>query len=56
MGTITNSLFKQGKWFAFESDKSFRKTRDVVNIPPNVKHWHGATKDSWFVHEYYIQI
>ncbi|RUT45436.1 cupin domain-containing protein [Paenibacillus anaericanus] len=23
---------------------------DVVNIPPNVKHWHGATKDSWFVH------
>ena len=26
------------------------KTGDVVNIPPNVKHWHGATKDSWFVH------
>ncbi|MGN7759984.1 cupin domain-containing protein [Paenibacillus sp. 22594] len=25
-------------------------TGDVVNIPPNVKHWHGATKDSWFVH------
>lgn len=23
---------------------------DVVNIPPLVKHWHGATKDSWFVH------
>ncbi|WP_160036428.1 cupin domain-containing protein [Paenibacillus sp. An7] len=25
-------------------------TGDVVNIPPGVKHWHGATKDSWFVH------
>lgn len=26
------------------------KKGDVVNISPNVKHWHGATKDSWFVH------
>ncbi|MBZ5753516.1 cupin domain-containing protein [Metabacillus rhizolycopersici] len=26
------------------------KKGDVVNIPPNVKHWHGAAKDSWFVH------
>jgi quercetin dioxygenase-like cupin family protein len=23
---------------------------DVVKIPANVKHWHGAVKDSWFVH------
>ena len=23
---------------------------DVVNIPPEVKHWHGAAPDSWFVH------
>ncbi len=23
---------------------------DVVKILPNVKHWHGATKDSWFSH------
>ena len=23
---------------------------DVVNIPANVKHWHGATPDSWFSH------
>lgn len=23
---------------------------DVVNIPPEVKHWHGAAKDSWFAH------
>ncbi len=23
---------------------------DVVNIPANVKHWHGAVADSWFAH------
>lgn len=23
---------------------------DVINIPPEVKHWHGAAPDSWFVH------
>ena len=26
------------------------KAGDVVNIPAEVKHWHGATKDSWFSH------
>ena len=23
---------------------------DVVNIPAEIKHWHGAAKDSWFEH------
>lgn len=23
---------------------------DVINIPQGVKHWHGATADSWFAH------
>ncbi|WP_290773506.1 cupin domain-containing protein [Anaerofustis sp.] len=22
----------------------------IIVIPPNVKHWHGAKKDSWFSH------
>ena len=22
----------------------------VIVIPPNVKHWHGAKRDSWFSH------
>jgi len=22
----------------------------IVNIPPEVKHWHGAASDSWFAH------
>ena len=26
------------------------KAGDVVNIPANVKHWHGAANDSWFSH------
>lgn len=23
---------------------------DVVYIAPEIKHWHGATKDEWFTH------
>ncbi len=26
------------------------KPGDVVTIPANVKHWHGAKEDSWFSH------
>ena len=26
------------------------KAGDVISIPANVKHWHGAKKDSWFSH------
>lgn len=26
------------------------KPGDVVVIPPEVKHWHGAKKDGWFSH------
>lgn len=26
------------------------KAGDVSHIAPGVKHWHGAAKDSWFVH------
>ena len=38
-------------WYQ-EWGKPARKLRpgDVVNIPAEVKHWHGATADSWFQH------
>lgn len=38
-------------WYQ-EWGKSARKLYpgDVVNIPAGVKHWHGATADSWFSH------
>lgn len=26
------------------------KPGDIVTIPANTKHWHGAKKDSWFSH------
>lgn len=26
------------------------KPGDCINIPPGVKHWHGAAPDSWFSH------
>ena len=29
-------------------------TGDVVKIPANVKHWHGAARDSWLVHIYIV--
>ncbi|MGE7765593.1 cupin domain-containing protein [Peribacillus sp. NPDC096540] len=38
-------------WYQKEGKSAqLLKTSDVVNIPPNVKHCHGATKDSWIVH------
>ena len=38
-------------WYQEES-KAARSLAvgDVVEIPANVKHWHGAKKDSWFSH------
>jgi 4-carboxymuconolactone decarboxylase len=26
------------------------KAGDIVDVPAGVKHWHGASKDSWFTH------
>ena len=41
-----------GRGFFQEWGKEPRKLRpgDVVIIPPEVKHWHGAAPDSWFSH------
>ena len=38
-------------WYQ-EWGKPARKLQpgDVVNIPPEVKHWHGAAADRWFSH------
>lgn len=38
-------------WYQEEGKKAQSlKPGDVVTIPANVKHWHGAKKDSWFSH------
>jgi quercetin dioxygenase-like cupin family protein/alkylhydroperoxidase/carboxymuconolactone decarboxylase family protein YurZ len=41
-----------GRGWYQEWGKEARELRpgDVVNIPANVKHWHGAARDSWFSH------
>jgi quercetin dioxygenase-like cupin family protein len=45
-------LVTGGRGWYQEWGKEARELRpgDVVTIPANVKHWHGAAKDSWFVH------
>lgn len=38
-------------WYQAEGQKPVSlKAGDIVEIPPEVKHWHGAKKDSWFSH------
>lgn len=41
-----------GRGFYQEKDKPARelKAGDIVEIAPNVVHWHGAAPDSWFSH------
>ena len=42
----------EGEGYYQEEGKPAQKLHpgDVVVIPANVKHWHGATADSWFSH------
>ena len=45
-------LVTAGKGYYQEWGKPARELHpgDVVNILPEVKHWHGAAKNSWFAH------
>ncbi len=45
-------LVTGGRGWYQEAGKPARELHpgDVVHIPAGVKHWHGAAKDSWFVH------
>lgn len=45
-------LCTAGRGYYQEFGKPARELRpsDVVEIPPEVKHWHGATPDSFFAH------
>ena len=45
-------LVTGGRGWYQEEDEPARELHagDVVMIPANIKHWHGAAKDSWFVH------
>ncbi|MGN1398933.1 MAG: cupin domain-containing protein [Erysipelotrichaceae bacterium] len=38
-------------WYQQEGEPAIRLVEGmVITIPANVKHWHGAAKDSWFSH------
>ena len=45
-------LVTQGRGWYQEWGKEPRELHpgDIVNIPAETKHWHGAAKDSWFTH------
>jgi quercetin dioxygenase-like cupin family protein len=45
-------LVTAGRGYCQEWGKEPRELHpgDVVNIPPGVKHWHGAAPDNWFAH------
>jgi len=45
-------LVTHGRGWYQEAGKPARELRpgDVVNIPPETRHWHGAARDSWFAH------
>ncbi len=45
-------LVTSGEGYYQEWGKPAQKLHpgDVINIPAEVKHWHGAAKDSWFSH------
>ena len=45
-------LVTAGRGYYQEWGKAPRELHpgDVVQIPPEVKHWHGAAPDSWFAH------
>lgn len=49
-GQILLVMAGEGYYQEWGKRAQLLKAGDVVNIPPEVKHWHGATKDSWFVH------
>lgn len=40
----------RGYYQAWGEDPQELHAGDVINIPAEVKHWHGAASDSWFSH------
>jgi quercetin dioxygenase-like cupin family protein len=45
-------LVTAGRGYYQEEGKPARELHpgDIVKIPPDMKHWHGASSDRWFVH------
>lgn len=49
-GQILLCTAGRGYYQEFGKPAQEMKPGDVINIPPEVKHWHGAAPNSWFSH------
>jgi len=49
-GQILIAIGGRGYYQEWGKEPVEMKPGDVINIPANVKHWHGAAPDSWFSH------
>ena len=49
-GQILIAIGGRGYYQEWGKEPIEMKPGDVINIPANVKHWHGAAHDSWFSH------
>ena len=49
-GQILLCIAGRGYYQEWEKEARELHPGDVVVIPPEVKHWHGAATDSWFSH------
>ena len=49
-GQMLIAIGGKGYYQEWGKDAVIMNPGDVINIPANVKHWHGATSDSWFSH------
>ena len=49
-GQILMCIAGYGYYQEWGKEKRELKPGDIVNIPIDVKHWHGARPDSWFSH------
>ncbi len=49
-GQILIAVYGRGYYQEWGKPAQEMKPGDVVNIPPETKHWHGAAADSWFSH------
>lgn len=49
-GQILVCVAGRGYYQEYGKEAVMMKPGDCINIPAEVKHWHGATPDSWFSH------
>ena len=49
-GQILICVAGRGYYQELDKDAIEMKPGDCINVPANVKHWHGAAPDSWFQH------